>query len=201
MNFFLRFAAYLFHPLLMPLLGVALYYGITPRFMEPEIMQTRILAVAIITLFIPVVTFFLLKNIGIVTSIHLKTVEERKLPLMIQCLLLLLIIKMVFDPYDSAELYFFIVGILFSAISALIMVFLKFKLSLHQMGIAGVTMFAVALGVHFKVNLLLVMSLLFIANGWVASSRLHTRSHTYPELIIGFFTGIIPQLILLNYWL
>ena len=201
MNFFLRFAAYLFHPLLMPLLGVALYYGITPRFMEPEIMQTRILAVAIITLFIPVVTFFLLKNIGIVTSIHLKTVEERKLPLMIQCLLLLLIIKMVFDPYDSAELYFFIVGILFSAISALIMVFLKFKISLHQMGIAGVTMFVVALGVHFKVNLLLVMSLLFIANGWVASSRLHTRSHTYPELIIGFFTGIIPQLILLNYWL
>jgi hypothetical protein len=201
MNFFLRLAAYLFHPLLIPLLGVALYYGITPRFMEPEIMQTRILAVTIITFFIPIVTFFLLKNIGIVSTIHLKTVEERKLPLMIQCLLLLLIIKMVFDPYDSPELYFFFVGVLFSIISALIMVFFKFKLSLHQMGIAGVTMFVIALGVHFKVNLLLVMSLLFIANGWVASSRLHTRSHTYPELIIGFFTGIIPQLILLNFWL
>lgn len=201
MNFFLRLAAYLFHPLLMPLLGVAIYYGITPRFLEPEIVQTRIVAVVIITFFIPLVTFFLLKNIGVLTTIHLKTVEERKLPLMIQCLLLLLIIKMVFDPYDSPELYFFFVGILFSSISALFMVFFKFKISLHQMGIAGVTMFVVALGVHFKVNLLLVMSLLFIANGWVASSRLHTRSHTFPELIIGFFTGTMPQLILLNFWL
>jgi hypothetical protein len=185
----------------MPLLGVAIYYGITPRFMEPEIVQTRILAVAIITFFIPIVTFFLLKNLGKISSIHLKTVEERKFPLMIQCLLLLLIIKMVFDPYDNPELYFFFVGVLFSAISALIMVFFKFKISLHQMGIAGVTMFVIALGVHFKVNLLLVMSLLFIANGWVASSRLHTHSHTYLELIIGFFTGTLPQLILLNFWL
>ncbi len=201
MNFFLRFAAYLFHPLLMPLLGSILYYILTPRFVEPEIMQARLFAVAIITLLIPIIVFFLLKNLGIVRSIHLEDVTERKLPLMIQCLLLILIIKMVFDPYDSPELYYFFVGILFSAITTLLLVFLKFKVSLHQMGIAGVTMFLIALGVHFKVNVLVAIALHFIANGWVASSRLHTKSHTYPELITGFFIGVIPQLIMLNFWL
>ena len=201
MNFFLRFAAYLFHPLLMPLLGSALYYALTPRFIEPDIQQARLLAVAIITLFIPIIVFFLLKNLTIVKSIQLENVTERKYPLMIQCLLLLLIIKMVFDPYDSPELYYFFVGILFSSITTLLLVYAEFKVSLHQMGVAGVTMFLIALGVHFKINVLIAIGVLFIANGWVASSRLHTNSHNYPELIAGFLIGIIPQLIILNFWL
>lgn len=201
MNSFLRLAAYLFHPLLMPFIGVILYFVITPRFIDQEIMQARLLAVLIITFLIPIITFFLLKNLRIVSSIHLDAVTERKLPLMIQCLLLLLVIKMVFDPYDSPELYYFFVGVLFSTITALFLVFLKFKVSLHQMGIAGVTMFLIALGVHFKVNILLAIGLFFIANGWVATSRLHTKSHNYPELVFGFVIGVIPQIIMLNFWL
>tara|TARA_R110002072_G_scaffold142804_2_gene288285 strand:- start:3692 stop:4297 length:606 start_codon:yes stop_codon:yes gene_type:complete len=201
MNWFLRSAAYLFHPLFMPLLGTITYYLITPRFIEPEFIQARILAVAIVTLFIPLITFFLLKNLSIVSSINLTEVKERKFPLMIQSVLLLLIIKMVFGPFDSPELYYFFVGILFSTITALLMVFFRFKISLHQMGIAGVTMFLIALSVHFKVNALLGIGVFFIINGWVASSRLHTKSHIYPELIVGFFIGLLPQLILLNFWL
>jgi membrane-associated HD superfamily phosphohydrolase len=201
MNIFLRLGSYIFHPLLMPLLGSLLYYIVTPRYVEPEFVQARLLAVAIITLFIPLVTFFLLKNLSLVTTIHLETVKERKLPLMIQCLLLLLIIKMVFDPYENPELYYFFVGILFSAITALLLVLFKFKVSLHQIGIAGVTMFLIALSVHFKINILFGISLFFIINGWVASSRLHTNSHNFTELTIGFFVGLIPQLIMLNFWL
>jgi len=201
MNYFLRIAAYIFHPLLIPLLGAAIYYGITPRFMEPQIVKAKLLAVSIITLFIPLITFFLLKNIKLIESIHLPDVNQRKYPLMIQCLLLLIVIKMIFSPYDNVEMYYFFVGVLFSTISALILVFLKFKVSLHQMGIAGVTMFIIALSVHFKVNLLMGIAIFFFVNGWVASSRLHTKSHTYPELIAGFFIGVIPQLMMLNFWL
>lgn len=201
MNTFLRIGAYLFHPLLMPLFGVLLYFVITPRYIEPDLMSAKIMAIFIITVLIPIVTFFLLKNLKVVATIHLEEVKERKLPLMIQCILLLLIIKTVFDPYDSAEMYYFFVGILFSAITTLILVFFKIKISLHQMGIAGVTMFIIALSAHFQVNLLMWIIALFIANGWVASSRLHTNSHTIPELVIGFFVGLIPQLILLNFWL
>ncbi|MAP55622.1 hypothetical protein [Altibacter sp.] len=201
MDYFLRFGAYVMHPLLMPLFGTLLYFGITPRYVEPELIQAKVAAVAIITLFIPLITFFLLKNIGVIASIHLAEVRERKVPLMIQSVLLLLIIKMVFDPYDSPEMYYFFIGILFSAITALFLVFFKFKVSLHQMGIAGLTMFLIALSVHFKVNMLLWIGFFFFSNGWVASSRLHTQSHTYPELIIGFFVGLIPQLILVSFWL
>ncbi|KAA3625223.1 MAG: hypothetical protein DWP94_01470 [Flavobacterium sp.] len=201
MNIFLRIGAYLFHPLLMPLLGTLLYFIITPRYVEPDLLFAKIMAVCIITLLIPLVTYFLLKNLHVVSSIQLEDVKERKVPLMLQCVLLLLIIKMVFDPYENPELYYFFVAVLFSAITALLLVFFKVKISLHQMGIGGVTMFLIALSAHFKVNLLVWIIIIFVANGWVASSRLHTESHSPAELVVGFFVGVIPQLILLNFWL
>ena len=97
MDFLLRIGAYIFHPLLMPLLGVLLYFGISPRFFEVEMLLASVMAVLIITVLIPIITFFLLKNLKILSSIHLERVEDRKIPLMIQCVLLLLIIKMVFE--------------------------------------------------------------------------------------------------------
>ncbi|PQB05197.1 hypothetical protein [Aureitalea marina] len=201
MGFLLKAGAYIFHPLLMPVMGTLLYYQVSPRFIEPELRLTKIFAVAIITFFIPVISFFLLRNLRLVESIHLRTVKERKFPLMINCLLILLIVKLVFDPYQDPELYYFFVAILFTTITALILVMLKFKVSLHQMGIAGVTFFLIGLSVHFQVNMLVWIGFNLFANGWVASSRLYTRSHTYPELIIGFFVGAIPQLTLMNFWL
>ncbi|TDI68433.1 MAG: hypothetical protein E2O86_07515 [Bacteroidetes bacterium] len=201
MKHFLRIGAYLLHPLLMPLLGALIYFVITPRFIDSEIIRAKLFAIVIITLVVPIVLFILLKNMGWISSLELRDVKERKIPLMLQCLLLLLIIKMVFDPYDSPEMYFFFVGVLFSTISALLLVIFKVKVSLHQMGVAGVTMFIIALSVHFKVNMLVWIGLVALANGWVASSRLHTNSHTYPELILGFFVGLIPQFLMLNFWL
>ncbi len=201
MNRFLRFGAYALHPLLMPLLGVILYFVFTPRYVDFDLLRAKVFVVAIITILIPIIIFFLLKNLGVINSIHLETTKERKIPLMIQCILLLLIIKLVFDPYDNPELYYFFVGILFSAIAALLMIILKVKVSLHQIGIAGVTMFLIVLSIHFKINVLIWISLFFFLNGWVASSRLHTQSHNYLEIIFGFFIGLIPQIVMVNFWL
>lgn len=201
MKLFLKAGSYIFHPLLMPLLGTVLYFGVTPRYVEPELVGAKLLAIAIITIFIPIVVFFLLKNIRAVDTIYLKEVKERKFPLMIQCILLLLIIKMVFDPFDDREMYYFFVGILFSSFSALVMVFFKVKASLHQMAAAGILMFLVGLSAHFKINLLVTISFFLFVNGWVASSRLNSEAHTYPELGVGFLLGAIPQLFLFNLWL
>lgn len=201
MSIFLRAAAYIFHPLLMPLLGVLFYYTVTPRFLHLDIIYSHLMVVAIVTIAIPLVIFFLLKNFGILSSIHLKNVKERKLPLMIQCILLLLLLKFVFHPYDHMALYYFFLGVLFTTLTALILVFFNFKVSLHQMGIAGVSLFIIMLSIHFEINLLVWMALAFVINGWVASSRLHTKSHTAAELIMGFVIGAFPQVILVTSWL
>ncbi len=201
MKYFLKLGSILFHPLLMPLIGTALYFSITPRFIEREMVTANLFALAIITVIIPIVVFFLLKNLGLVETIYLRKVKERKFPLIIQCILLLLILKIVFDPYDSPELYFFFAGILFSAFAGLIMVLFKIKVSLHQMGVAGVLMFLVGLSAHFKINLLVPISFFLFVNGWVASARLEAKAHSYPDLWLGMALGALPQLILFNMWL
>ncbi len=201
MKSLLKSASYLFHPLLMPFFGAVLYYSVTPRYIEPQIKTAILSALIIITFLIPIVVFFLLRNLGVVRGIHLDAVHERKLPLMIQCVLLLLVIKTVFTSYSNPELYYFFVGILFTTLSALVLVLLKFKVSLHQMAIAGITLFIIGLSIHFTINLLPVIALAILINGWVASSRLFVKAHTPFELIIGFIIGAFPQFILFSFWL
>ena len=184
----------------MPLFGVLCYYAITPRFIEPQGMLANIYAIATLTTFTPIVLFFLLKNTGVVSSIHLFEVRERKYPLMIQVLLVLLIIKLIFKPYEDIELYYFFVGILATSLTALFLVLFKFKVSLHQMAVAGVTMFLIGVSIHFNINMLGSISVLCIINGLVASSRLHTKSHNMTELCFGFLIGALPQFLLFGFW-
>lgn len=200
MNQILRISGYIFHPLLMPVFGVLCYYANTPRFTEPQILLANIYAIVTLTAFTPVVLFFMLKNIGVITSIHLIDVKERKYPLMIQVILVLLILKLIFNPYQDIELYYFFVGILGASLCALFLVFFNLKASLHQMAIAGVTIFLIGISIHFKINMLGLIMLLCLINGLVASSRIHTKSHSVIELCLGFVIGGIPQFLLFGFW-
>lgn len=201
MNILLKSISYLFHPLLMPLLGAFIYFTVAPRFIPEPILFAKILGLVILTILIPIIMFFFLKNLGIVKSIHLKTTKQRKIPLLLQTILLLITIKMVLDPYNYPELYFFFLGAVFSTLSALFMVIFNIKASLHMIGISGVTMFAIALSIHFGINLTLLIGVIIIISGLVATSRLHVKAHNNTELILGFLTGVIPQIILIDFWL
>jgi hypothetical protein len=201
MNFFLRSISYILHPVLMPLLGAIIYFSIAPRFIPSEIIKAKIFALIILTILIPFVLFFLLKNTGIITSIHLENVKQRKIPLLLQSILLIVVIKMVIDVYHYPELYFFFLGILFSSLSAIFMVLFNIKASLHMIGVSGIAMFTIALSIHFGLNLTILIAILMIFNGLVATSRLHCKAHSNLELILGFLIGIIPQLTLANFWL
>lgn len=201
MNLFLRSVSYVLHPLLMPLLGAIIYFSIAPRFIPIEIIRAKVFGLIILTILIPIVLFFLLKSTGTITSIHLENVKQRKIPLLLQSILLIVVIKVVIDIYHYPELYFFFLGILFSSLSAIFMVLFNIKASLHMIGISGITMFTVALSIHFGLNLTILIAMLMIFNGLVATSRLHCKAHSNLELILGFLIGIIPQLTLANFWL
>lgn len=201
MSFFLKSISYILHPLLMPLLGSVIYFTVAPRFIPNDIITTKIIGLTIITICIPILLFFFLKALGFLSSIHIENVKQRKIPLLLQAILLLLVIKMIIDIYNFPELYYFFLGALFSALSAIFMALFNIKASLHMMAIGGVTLFVVGLSIHFGINLTLLISVLIIANGLVATSRLHCKAHNNLELILGLLIGIIPQLLLLNYWL
>lgn len=201
MKFLIKSASYIFHPLWMPFAGSLFYFLVSPRFFPLPLIQAKLLAIAITTLFIPVVFYFLLKNLGKADTVFLKDVNQRRWPLFFYCLLIGLNLYQILDIYNYPALYYFFVGILFSILTAFILAWLKLKVSLHMLGLAGIFMFVVAMSIYYQLNLIYSIAFIITAIGLTATSRLHYKAHTWIELFLGFFIGILPQLIVLNFWL
>jgi len=200
-DFILKSISFVFHPLIMPLLGVLFYFSKTPRFIPVPVMKAKIFSIVILTIVLPILLFFLLRTINKVNSIYLKSTKERLIPLFINCVIIVLILLRVLTSNEIVELYYFFVGILCSTLTCFILAIFRIKASIHMIASAGFFMFAVALCIHYQININGTIALMMIILGGIATSRLHLKAHTNQELIIGLFTGLFPQLILLNYWL
>ncbi len=198
---FFKLISYVFHPLLLPLAGAIVYYSISPKYHPIEELKSVLTRISILTLFIPLIFFFLLKNIGWVHSIYLKNVSERKVPLYIYIFLTFMVIYGVISPVFSLELYFYFIAILGSLLACLLLVFFKFKASMHMMGISGLTVFLIGLSFHYEINVTFALSLFIVSIGAVGSARLYLKAHDYKELILGFIIGIFPQFLAFNYWM
>ena len=201
MNIILKSISYIFHPLLMPFLAAAFYFSKSPRFFPIPIVKAKLFSLVLLTFLLPILLFFVLKTLKKVSSINLATTKERIIPLVINCLIIIFIIQNVLPYNEIIELYFFFIGILLSTLSCLILALLNFKASIHMIASSGVLFFFIALSIHFNININGTIALFFIIIGAIATSRLHLNAHTHIELIIGFFVGLIPQLLVLNYWL
>lgn len=197
----LKSISFIFHPLIMPLLGVAFYFSKSPRFIPEEIIKAKLFSITILTVVLPILLFYLLKTINKINSFHLESTKERIWPLILNCGIIVLILNRVLTQNEIPELYYFFLGILSSTLACLMLAFLKFKVSIHMIAAAGLFMFIVAIGIHFKININDAIAIMCIILGAIATSRLHAKAHNAIELIIGFFIGLIPQLIVLNYWL
>lgn len=201
MNILFKSISHILHPLLMPLAGGLIYYCVAPRFIPNEVVTAKAFGLIVLTILIPIVLYFLLKNTGLITTNGIDEANERKIPLLLLVILYIIVIKMVVDIHHYPELYYFFLGVLFSTLCAIFMVMFNIKSSLHIMGISSITMFTIALSIHFGSNLTVLIALLMVINGLLATSRMHCKSYTNTELILGLLFGVIPQLMLANFWL
>ncbi|WP_295981733.1 hypothetical protein [uncultured Algibacter sp.] len=201
MDKLLKSISYVFHPLIMPLLGVIFYFSKSPRYIPFDIIQAKMVSLFILTVILPILLYLLLKTVGVVNTINLETTKERIYPLLLNGIVILIVLQRILTPTQAIELYFFFVGILISNMACLLLVIMKFKASIHMIAVSGVFMFFIALSIHFSININGTLALMCIIMGAIATSRLHLKAHTYKELILGVFIGLMPQLILVSYWL
>jgi hypothetical protein len=157
--------------------------------------------VLMITACIPLLFFLILRALGKIDSIMIAELSQRKLPLILQCFLIIFLVRKIITIDRYPELHFFFLGALLTTILALLFLFTNIKASLHMMAISGLTVFVIALSLHFQLQNTFVIAFLILINGFVASSRIEMKAHTTKELIIGFFLGSFPQLLILFLWL
>lgn len=196
-----KLVSYIFHPIFLPLAGTMSYFLITPKYTTIELKSGNILPIFILTIIIPILSFFILKNIGVVSSVFLTKPEERRYPLMINLILLLMILLKVIPENYTIELYFFFLGLIAATSTCLLLLFIRFKASLHMVAMGTILMFLIALSFHFERNIVIAISSMVFASGVVATARLYLKAHSRAELLIGFLIGIMSQLLTIKFWL
>lgn len=145
--------------------------------------------------------YYLLRFTGKIDSIMIADMEQRKIPLIFQSFIIILLLRKTIPLEHYPELHFFFLGTLFSTLFALGLLYIKTKASLHMLTISALTVFVFGLNIHLQMGNIYLIPFLLLMNGFIASSRLVMQAHTPNELIIGLLLGSIPQLLFLFLWL
>ena len=197
----LPFISYIFHPIFIPVYTALFYFFFYDSYYTNPEIYFAIFQIVIITILLPILFFFVLCTAGQVDSIMISEISQRKIPLVIQCFLTILLVRKSITLDHFPEFHFFFLGGLLSTVLALILLLFRIKASLHMVAISALTIFFIGLSIHNQTRNINGIAFLVLMNGFVASSRLEMKAHTPKELVIGLLLGIIPQMLLLGFWL
>lgn len=177
------------------------FFTIDDNYLVPAEKILILVQVIIIMVLIPIAFFFLLRTFGKVDTVMVSDVRQRKLPLLLQSALIFLLIWQGISPERVPELYYFFLGALAASVMSLGFAFAKIKISLHMAALGAMLLFVVGLSIHNHYNAIGTIASLLVFTGLVASSRLEMEAHDVSEVILGFFTGAIPQIAMWYFWL
>jgi hypothetical protein len=195
--------SYIYHPIFISIYGTLFYFLVSPSydFIPLNRVYLILIQVAILTLLLPLSLYFLFVSLGTISSFTEATIKERRIPITIQAFLLFFLLKFSVSLEELPELYYFFLGGFLSSVMALICVLMKFKASLHMIGISSLATFIFGLATLFELPLANSVALSIVCVGLVASSRLYMKSHTNIELLVGLLIGLFSQVSLWYFWL
>jgi hypothetical protein len=181
--------------------GTLFYFFISTFYYTNQQKYLVLLQIGVVTILIPIAFFYFLRSFDKLDNAMAPDLSQRKIPLIFQGMIIYLLLSNTIKESILPELYFYLLGGLISTFILLLLLFLKIKASIHMVGISTLTVFVGALSLHYEVNIIYSFAALVVVNGLVATSRLELKAHTYKEILIGFFTGLLPQLVLTYFWL
>lgn len=181
----------IFHPLLIPTLGFVLllnsgfYFTLLPW----SVKKFMLLTVFLSTCVLPALSILIL-SMSSKFDLNMEKSTDRILPLLISSIFyyfgyLILRQLPVFQIYNL----FLIAAILVQI--ALLIISLKWKISAHSAAIGGLIGGVSALSFRLQENPVLILSVLILVAGLVATSRLILLKHTNSEVYAGFSLGFM----------
>ena len=194
-----HFFSVVFHPLFIPLIAAWFLAFWQPGYftgISPDDKTMIIIRVGYNTIFYPALTVLLLKGLGFIKSIFLKTQRERIVPY-IATNIFYFWMFLVFrnQPDVPVILTSFIFGI-FLASSAALIANIYFKISMHALGVGSLCgLMLIIIFSGFTYAVFLMAMLVFLITGIVCTSRLIVSDHKPFDIYSGIFISILCQLI------
>jgi len=212
--------SYVFHPILMPLLGVYLlfsietrpqsYYTLDALFYFPDQAKTFLyVIIGVLTFAAPTLSLLIMYWNKMITSLTLEKREERIYPFILVFFYYLLAYiyarYQIPDELKHPALIGFLFGILIVFAVCFIINFVL-KISIHAAAIFGIVGMLIGYsqtqlppnGVENPTNLFIILYIIIIA-GIVAGARLYLKAHTLKEIIFGMLIGFSILFITVKY--
>ncbi|RAV99969.1 hypothetical protein [Pseudochryseolinea flava] len=197
MNQIARIVSVIFHPLLLPTYWTILMAKVLPRGLAPFIEAQHLHLVGlmfIMTFFLPVVFFGLLKAIGLIPAMDMHHRKDRVKPFIFITLwyaivALQMLLRDQITLNDSFMKFLIIIDVLVF-LGTLFTFF--FKISIHCIGMWGLVGMCLGLSFFQEDNTLLIpLVVLLLLSGIVMSSRLQLNAHTPKEIAAGSIVGLV----------
>jgi MFS family permease len=193
MQLFYKFISYLLHPLLFSFLGTFLYLYLSPEHMVKKQEYIILLIVFVSTYIIPILLLSLLKKVKLIEDYQLRTIEERKFPILFFIILSFLIGRTLLNIGIVDLLAFSFFGTAFGLSLVYLLFALGLKSSLHMLGIGGIIGFVAVMSFEYQLNFNALLASLFLVAGLIGVARLSLEAHTPKEIYAGFLVGALAQ--------
>ncbi|MHC1708775.1 MAG: hypothetical protein AB9842_14805 [Bacteroidales bacterium] len=151
--------------------------------------------VFLLTAILPAIVNYIFLRSGIIKSLMMESRQERLLPYLVSAACFYLTAYMANTLQMPAVFYLFSLGITMLALMAVFLTF-YLKVSIHMIGIGGVTGTFLALSLRWHLDLLLIILLLFLISGLMGYARLRLKTHSQAEIYSGYITGFGVMLLL-----
>lgn len=194
------FLSVVFHPLLITTYLFALLFLAAPDLvgvgaLELPALGSLLLLIFLNTFVAPAVIIYYFYRFGVVSSLHVDNLRERRLPYLASAIIYAISTYLFgWKLQPIAELAPQISVILGSATLSLIIVALVslfWKISAHATGIGGAIGIVMALLMRYDESALLNPLLIaIITGGFLMSARLYMNAHNLAQIAAGVFCGI-----------
>ena len=190
-----------FHPLLMPVIGVLIIFNTDSyiNYSIPfELKKAVLLLITVSTFVTPLLISLLLLQRKIIKSLEMETTKERIIPYAFTIIFYVFTLFMLKRAPLPPIIFYFIIGATLSVILAFI-INIKWKVSAHMIGIGGLIGALIAISLKMEVYVTQYIVLALIAAGLVGSSRLVLKAHTQAQLYVGFILGLVCQVMVIYF--
>jgi len=182
----------IFHPLLMPVYGMAIIFSAPTLFgylpFPVKKLLFLILLVNNVLLPLSMLPFFI--HMNIISSWSLSDRKERIIPLVITTILYCTTSFIIFRFPIAVFFKSFIYATAFLSLIVTVINF-RWKISLHSVGAGALVALVIILSLKMFTPLVWYLISAVIAGGLILSSRLKLNFHNPQQVWFGFFTGII----------
>lgn len=143
----------------------------------------------------PLLATFLLKALGFISSITMKSPKDRIIPLIATMIFYFWAYNVAKNITPEVPLYMRVY--LLGSFWGVIMIFIInifFKISMHTTAIAATVGILVMMVFQLKIDILWIIMAAILLAGFIGSARLILKEHLPFELALGYITGFLVQI-------